>query len=64
MQKFYAQLIASMMFTWNENIGVIHIGIRHIKRLPRIPVTELEQNTKEFTKYVYVKDNFTILKII
>lgn len=32
---------------------LLEFGMETIKSVPRIPVTELEQNTKEFTKYVY-----------
>lgn len=32
---------------------LLEFGIENIKSVPRIPVNELEQNTKEFTKYVY-----------
>lgn len=32
---------------------MIEFGMEQIKSVPRIPVAELEQNTMEFTKYVY-----------
>lgn len=32
---------------------LLEFGIENVKSVPRIAVTELEQNTKEFTKYVY-----------